>query len=254
MQNNNINVVLIDDENQSRKTLQVLLRDYCPNVKIIGEADSVLAGYQLLQTETPDAVFLDVQMTDGTGFDLLNKISDPSFQVIFTTAFDDFAIKAFQYNAIDYLLKPIDIDDLLRSIKKIDLSNNGSETKTQLSNLLETNNSGEFKKIALSTSEGLHFLELKNIVRLQSEANYTTFHLMDGTRIVVSKTIKNFEKLLTDNDFFRTHKSHIINFKHVTKILREDGGYLLMTDNYKVPISRSKKDEFMKLVKDRFIQ
>jgi two-component system LytT family response regulator len=252
--NNPIRVILVDDEHQSRKTLQSFLQDYCPHVEIIGEADSVLSGYKLLQQESPDAIFLDIQMNDGTGFDLLNKIPNPSFQVIFTTAFDDFAIKAFQYNAVDYLLKPIDVDELMRSVKKIKPHDNGSAFQEQLTNLLETNKTGKFDKIVLSTNNGLHFLELNEIIRLQSEANYTTFYLLEGKRIVVAKTLKSFEELLVGENFFRPHQSHIINLKHVEKILKEDGGYLLMKDDYKIPISRSKKELFMNLVKDRFIQ
>ena len=252
--NKPIRVILIDDEHQSRKTLQSFLQDYCPHVDIIGEADSVLSGYKLLQQESPDAIFLDIQMTDGTGFDLLNKIPNPSFQVIFTTAFDDFAIKAFQYNAVDYLLKPIDVDELMRSVRKIKPLDYGSADQKQLTNLLETNKTGKFDKIALSTNNGLHFLELDGIIRLQSEANYTTFYLLEGKQIVVSKTLKNFEKLLVGENFFRPHQSHIINLKHVEKILKEDGGSLLMKGDCKIPISRSKKELFMNLVKDRFIQ
>jgi two-component system, LytTR family, response regulator len=253
-QQNAIKVVMIDDELQSRKTLRILLQDYCPDVEILGEADGVLSGYKLLQKMTPDAIFLDIHMSDGTGFDLLNKFPNPSFQVIFITAHDDFAIKAFRYNAIDYLLKPINIDDMLAAIKKITPSKIEPGFEERLANLREINKTGRFDKIVLSSNEGLHFLELSNIVRLESEANYTTFHLLDGKRIIVSKTLKTFEELLEGEDFFRPHQSHIINLKCVAKIMREDGGYLLMKDDFKVPISRGKKEQFMNLVKDRFIQ
>lgn len=249
-----IRVIVIDDESQSRKTLQILLKDYCPHVAIIGEADGVLAGYQLLQRESPDALFLDIHMSDGTGFDLLNKIQNPSFQVVFITAYDNFAIKAFQYNAIDYLLKPINVDELLRAIRKIKPATQQPDFKRRLDNLLETNKTGKFDKIAVSSNDGLHFLELSEIVRLESEGNYTTFNLLNGKQVIVAKTLKSFEDLLEDEMFFRTHQSHIINLKYIAKIVKEDGGYLLMKDQGKVPISRSKKDQFMKLVKDRFLQ
>jgi len=249
-----IRVVLIDDESQSRKTLQVLLQDYCPQIEIIGEANGVLTGFKLLQKMTPDVIFLDVHMDDGTGFDLLNKFPNPNFQVIFTTAFDEFAIKAFQYNAIDYLLKPIDVDDMLRAVDKITPSIKEGNYENQIANLLETNKTGRFAKIAIASNEGLHFLELANIIRIESEGNYTTFHLLNGKRIVVAKTLKSFEELLVDEDFFRPHQSHIINLRHVAKILKKDGGYLLMKDDSEIPISRSKKELFMNLVKDRFIQ
>ena len=249
-----IKFAIIDDEPQSRKTLQVLLSDYCPQVEIIGEADGVLAGFKLLQNIEVDAIFLDVQMGDGTGFDLLNKFPNPSFQVIFTTAFDDFAIKAFRYNAIDYLLKPIDIDELLQGVEKISPAEKQSKKDERLINLLESNKTGRFEKIALSSSEGLHFLELKDIVRLESDANYTTFHLVSNEKITVAKTLKNFDQLLSDEVFFRSHQSHIVNLSFVKKILREDGGYLLMEGNSKIPIARSKKEEFLSMVKDQFLQ
>ena len=253
-QSESIQVVLVDDEFQSRKTLRIFLQDYCPQIEVVGEADGVLEGYKLLLKTKPDAVFLDVQMNDGTGFDLLNKFPNPSFQVIFTTAFDEFAIKAFRYSAVDYLLKPIDIDDLIKAVARIKRSNKESGFGAQLTNLVETNKTGKFDKIALSSSDGLHFLELENIIRLESEANYTTFHLVRGKRITIAKTLKNFEELLPKEEFFRPHQSHLINLNYVEKTLREDGGYLMMKDDCKVPISRSKKELFMNLIKDRFIQ
>jgi two-component system LytT family response regulator len=143
---------------------------------------------------------------------------------------------------------------LMRSVRKINRPGNGAASQEQLTNLLETNKTGKFDKIVLSSIDGLHFLELENIVHLQSESGYTTFYLLEGKRIIVSKTIKVFEELLAGEDFFRPHQSHIINLQHVEKILKEDGGYLLMKDDCKIPISRSKKELFMNLVKNRFIQ
>ncbi len=247
-----LRVALIDDEPQSLQTLRIFLNDYCPQVKVIGEADSVLSGYKLLQNTKPDAIFLDVEMGDGTGFDLLKKFRNPAFQVIFTTAFDEFALKAFQVNAIDYLLKPIDIDDLLRAVKKIKPAPKTPVEDKRYENLLETSEKGKFEKIALSTSEGLHFIELKEVVRLQADANYTTFHLASGDKITVAKTLKNFDQLLPDEDYFRPHQSHIVNLAFVKKIIREDGGYLLMEGNFKVPISRSKKEKLLGLIRNSY--
>jgi len=249
-----LKLALIDDEPQSRQTLRSLLGDFCPQIKIIGEADGVLSGYKLLQTLKPDVVFLDIKMGDGTGFDLLNKFPSPPFQVVFTTAFDEFAIKAFRYNAIDYLLKPIDIDELLQAVEKIGKAEKSTDFDERFSNLLEVNKTGQFEKIALSSNEGLHFFELKNIVRLESDANYTTFYLQSGEKLTVAKTLKNFDQLLPGDMFFRPHQSHLVNLSYVKKILREDGGYLLMEGNSKIPIARSKKEEFLNLVKDRFLQ
>ncbi len=212
----------------------------------------MLAGFKLLQEVTPDAIFLDIQMDDGSGFDLLNKFPVPSFQVIFTTAFDQFAIKAFRHSAIDYLLKPIDIDELLRAVGKITPAEQPRRNGKQ-ANLTGDNQIGKFEKIALSSSEGLHFLDLKDIVRLESDANYTTFYLESGGKVTVARTLKNFEELLPNGDFFRPHQSHIVNLTYVKKIIREDGGYLLMDGNCKIPISRNKKEHFLSIVKGRFL-
>ena len=253
MSSSKINAVLIDDEVQSRQTLRIILDDYCKQVCIIGEAESVLSGYTLLRHVQPDVVFLDVHMADGTGFDLLRKFPNPSFQVIFTTAFDDFAIKAFQVNAIDYLLKPIDIDELLRAVGKIKLNPVNTFDNERLGNLLRYSENESFEKIAIPSSEGLHFIELNEIIRLESDANYTTFHLSSGEKITVARTIKNFDLMLPENDFFRPHQSHIVNLSYVKKMLREDGGYLLLTDNSRVPVTRNKKEEFMEIVKKRYL-
>ena len=246
--------VLIDDDPQSRRTLRILLTDYCPDVEIVGEAENVQTGIKLIRQVHTDAVFLDIQMADGTGFDLLDKFPNPSFQVIFTTAFDEFALKAFRYNAIDYLLKPIDIDELMQAVDKITKGDPPAQYSEQIATLLDASRNGKFEKIAVSSNEGLHFLELKDIVRLEADVNYTTFYLRSAERITVTKTLKNYEQLLPEDTFFRPHQSHIVNVNSVLKVLREDGGYLLMRDGARVPVARSKKEEFLNLLKHKFIQ
>ncbi len=246
--------VLCDDEPQSRLTLKVFLNDYCPDVEIVGEADGVMAGIQLIRQARPDVVFLDVEMEDGTGFDLLKKFPNPSFQVIFTTAYNDFALKAFRYNALDYLLKPIDIDELIQAVDRISPGKLSPSHTEQITALLEANHIGRFEKIAVSSNEGLHFLNLKDIVRLESDINYTTFHLASSERITVSKTLKTFEELLPEGEFYRPHQSHIVNLGYVKKVLREEGGYLVMEDGFKIPLSRARKDEFLNLVNGRYLK
>ncbi len=239
-------LIIIDDEANARSILRDFLTSYCPNVEILGEADGVMSGLKLIRQKKPDAVLLDIQMKDGTGFDLLDKFKNPGFQVIFTTAFDEFAIKAFKYNAIDYLLKPINIDELIAAVDKIDARKNGDLPSEQIGGLKEAMKTGQLNRLVLSSSEGLHFVELSEIIRLKSEGNYTTFFLTSKEKIVVSKSIKAFSEILP-NTFFRTHQSHIVHLNFVKKFLREDGGYALTEDNSKVPISRSKKDEFLNL-------
>ncbi|GAB4248138.1 MAG: LytTR family DNA-binding domain-containing protein [Saprospiraceae bacterium] len=249
----NLTAVIVDDEAQSRHTLEALLKEYCPQIELIGSADGVSSGYRLLQRLSPDVVFLDVEMTDGTGFDLLRKVQPPGFQVVFCTAYDEFAIKAFQFNAVDYILKPIDIDELLRAVKKVGTPQNKVQQEKRYEQLLHASEIKKFDKIALSSSDGLHFIDLNDITRLESFANYTTFHLATGAKITVAKTLKNFDLLLPEEQFFRPHQSHIINLEHVKKILREDGGYLVMQDEEKIPISRSRKDKLFEIVKTKFL-
>ena len=244
--------VVIDDEPHSRLTLKIFLKEYCPDVEVAGEADGVMKGVHLIRQVHPDVVFLDVEMEDGTGFDLLDKFRNPAFQVIFTTAYNEFALKAFRYNAIDYLLKPIDIDELIRAVDRIAPGKQSSGYAEQISNISENNRTGRFEKIAVASNEGLHFINLKDIVRLESDVNYTTFYLASSERITVSKTLKNFEELLPGNEFFRPHQSHIVNLTYIKKILRQDGGYLLMEGNSKIPIARSRKEELLSMVKNRF--
>ncbi|MEZ4963475.1 MAG: LytTR family DNA-binding domain-containing protein [Saprospiraceae bacterium] len=246
-------VVVIDDEPQSRQTLKFFLKEYCPDVEFVGEADSVSKGVHLIRQVNPDAVFLGVQLKEGTGFDLLDMFRYPSFQVIFTTAYDEFALKAFKYNAIDYLLKPLDVDELVQAVGRIELGKNPQTYAAQIAALEETNRAGRLEKIAVADNDGLHFLKLQDIVRLESDVNYTTFHLVSGERITVSKTLKNFAQLLPETEFFRPHQSHIININYMEKILREDGGFVLMKDQTRIPIARSKKEELLKMVQDRFL-
>lgn len=240
-----ISVVIIDDETKARTTLKQLLSSVNPTIQVTGEADSVASGLQLLSRLRPDAVFLDIQMEDGTGFDLLDRLRSIDFHVVFATAFDEFAIKAFRYHALDYLLKPIDPDDLLAVCRKLEEKNEHQLSGQQLDRLLQSMQSRRIENLALSTSEGIIYLKLTEIIRLESEGNYTYFHTTAGDRVIVSRTLKEFETLLPEERFFRTHQSHIVNLREVRKMLKEDGGYALMCDDSKVPIARRKKDEFL---------
>ena len=198
-------IVIIDDEADARATLRDFLTSYCPNVEILGEADGMMSGLKLIRTVKPHAVLLDIQMKDGTGFDLLDKFKPPDFQVIFTTAFDEFAVKAFKYNAVDYLLKPISIDELMAATDKISARHQSNISQEQINGVRHSVKTKEFERLALSSSDGVHFVELSALVRLKSDGNYTTFYLVNGEKITVSKPIKHS---LT---FCRFHFSEPIN-------------------------------------------
>ena len=243
-------IVLIDDEPDARRTLRKFLTDLCPQVEIAGEADGVENGYFLICQQKPDAVLLDISMKDGTGFDLLDKFPRPNFKVIFTTAFDDFALKAFKYNTLDYLLKPVTPDELVRAVDKIG-ENHMDEFSMKISNILETARTRRFEKIGLSSQEGLVFLRLDEIVHLEADGNYTTLYLINNERHVVVRPLKEFEDLLPTDQFFRIHQSHIVNVNFVKKYLKEDGGYVLMENGSKVLVARRRKEEFLELLREQ---
>jgi two-component system LytT family response regulator len=242
-----IRVCIVDDEAATRSLLKHFFRDFFPDVELVGEADCVSRGIELLETKSPDLLFLDIQMPDGSGFDLLHHFEQPNFKLIFITAYDQFALKAFQYNAIDYLLKPLEPRALRDAVNKV-LQRSNLPLQPRIKGLREVMENRQADRIALSSAEGYAFYELAEIVRLESSGNYTTFHIQDGHRTTVAKTIKEYEALLPAEHFYRVHQSHIVSLRHVKKVLKEDNGVAVMADGSKVPISRRKKETFIELL------
>ncbi len=245
-----LNTVIIDDEEKSRHTLRQMLSLFCDNVQIIGEAKDVRTGVELLSIVKPDLVFLDIKMPDGNGFDLLEKLEQRNFNLIFTTAYDQFAIKAFKFNAIDYLLKPIDTDELKAAVKKAESSQ--ISNSSNIDNLINNINTAEKKEqqIILSTAEGIHIIKVKNIIRCQADDYYTNFFLNDGRRIMISKTLKEHEELLSEYNFIRPHRSHLVNIAYIKKYVKSDGGYIVLANGTKIPVSRRKKDVIHNYLKE----
>lgn len=243
-------IAIIDDEPDARQALHTMLNMLCPDAEICGEADGVQSGYVLIRQRRPHAVLLDISMEDGTAFDLLDKFPHPEFQVIFTTAHDEFALKAFRYHALDYLLKPINPEALAQAIDRIK-PELPEGIPAQISNLLESARTRQLNKITLTSQEGMVFLQLDQIVRLESEGSYTTFYLLNKERHIITRPMKDFEELLPETVFFRLHQSHIINLFFVKKILREDGGYALLEDGAKVPVARRRKDALMEVLRQQ---
>lgn len=243
-----LRAVIVEDEEKARKNLTALLTEYCPQVEISGSAGTVAEGVELINNQKPVLLFLDVKMRGETGFDLLEKFDQLDFEIIFTTAHDEFALRAFKFNAVDYLLKPIKIDELVSAVnraeQRLSLRNRQDENIRAL--LAAAKNPGPFEKIALPTMEGLVFVKLNEIIRCEASDNYTTFYLTGNQKIMVSKTIKHFEDLLAPHNFFRVHQSHLINLGHIKKYYRGDGGYLVMADGASVMVARRKKETFLK--------
>ena len=244
-----IRTIIIDDERKSRETLLNMIGIYCPKFQIIGEAGNVENGVKLINSIHPQVVLLDIQMPDGTGFDLLRKIKNKNFKLIFITAYEEFAIKAFKFSAIDYLLKPVDPEDLVVTMAKAEKAITSENTHLKLQNLLENIDaiSTENKKIVLKTSDSIHLIKVTDIIRCESSSNYTIFYLTNNTKIMISKTLKEYDDLLTEYDFIRIHQSHLVNAKHIESYEKSDGGSLIMKDKSKVPVSFRKKEHLLKL-------
>lgn len=244
-----LTAAIVDDVAQARATLKEDLATYCPDIEIIGEADGVVTGSKLLNKIKPDVVFLDIQLQDGTGFDILEILGDISFQVIFTTASDEFAIKAFKFSAVDYLLKPVDPDELILAVQKISKVNNSTQENYEL--LLNTvKEQSAPKRLALHTLEKIHVTEIADIVRCESNGNYTTFYFKDGHKLLVTKTLKEYDQMLSEYKFARVHQSHLINAQQIKEFVKVDGGYIVMRDGSKIPVSLRKKSVVMKLLEE----
>lgn len=242
--------IIIDDKKAPQEALETLLGKYCPTVEVIATANNVKEGLQIIERQAPQLVFLDVEMPDGTGFDLLEKLGNIPFKVIFITGHEQYAIKAFKFSAIDYLLKPVDADDLQIAVEKAqkEIKNEVLQLKvgTLLSNIQEF--SDKLKKIVLRDAESIHIVQVAEIVRLEASDNYTIFYLTENRKVVVSKTLKEYENLLAQAGFFRCHQSHLINLNAMTRFDKKDGGSVVMNDQSVVPISKRKKDSLMELL------
>lgn len=238
-----IQSVIIEDVSSNRENLRNLLFKYCPDVDIIGEAEGVESGINLLEKASPDLVFLDVRLQDGTGFDLLEKLENRNFEVIFVTAYDEYALKAFQLNAIDFLMKPIDPGLLKKAVDKISVKSDLSKENERLRNLVNNLNQNDHqKRIAIPLEDKTEFIELKDILHCESDNNYTIFHLVNGKSILVSRTLKKYEIALENLGFIRVHNSHIVRIEAIQSISRRDGGFLILKNGKRLSISRNRRD------------
>lgn len=244
-----IRAVIIDDEINNQELISNLLKSYAENVQVVGMANSVETAYKTINEHNPDLIFLDIQMPDGTGFDLLKKFEKINFKIIFVTAHQEFAIEAFKYSALDYILKPLAPANLLAAVKKMEDTMSSEELNLKLKTLL--NNIAEpiknKKKIVLKTMERIYSVDLDDIIRFESDGGYTKVYLVDGKRIMVSKTMKEYDDLLMDAGFLRVHHSHLINMNHLFCFEKAEG-HVVMKDDSIVPVSNRKKDHLMELL------
>ena len=249
-----VKAIIIEDEKKSRLALLNLLERYCTNVMVQAEANGVQTGIETIRKHKPDVIFLDIQMPDGSGFRLLEQIGNIDFEIIFTTAFDQYAIKAIKYSALDYLLKPIVPQELINAVEKVEArkiaknANLNMNIDVLLDNLKSSTK--ESPKIILSTAEKIHVIKIDDILRCESDNYYTNFFFTDGNKLLISKTLKENESLLKDHNFIRPHKSHLVNAKYIRGYMKHDGGYIVMSDESKIPVSRRKKEAMIEIIND----
>ena len=250
-----IRVVIIDDEQDAINSIELIINEYCFNATVVGNASSATEGREVILDMKPDLVFLDIEMPRGNGFDMLEMLPERNFEVVFITAYNNFAIRAFKSSAIDYILKPIDIDEFVEAVAKAEkrislLKTNPQKGADKYDILLDNIKTSKPSKIMISTSEGQTYIEIINIFRIEADGSYSTLFLNDSKKILVSKNLKEFENMLADNSFYRSHNSHLINLRYVKKYVLKDGGYIEMEDDAIVPISRRRREVFVEKMQE----
>ena len=245
-----IKAIIVDDELGARESLLKMVEKNCKNIEVVAKADSMTTAFEAINKHQPDLVFLDIEMPNGNAFDLLEKFKEIDFDIIFTTAYDHYAIKAIKFSAIDYILKPIDSEELVQAVQRFEEKNVqknmlDKKFKALLSNIRPEN---KLKKVGIPDGDGLIFINLSDIIRCDSDGNYTFFVLTTGKRILASRTLGEYEQMFIDDNFFRVHRSHLINLQHVKKYIKGEGGYVIMGDNSQVEVSRRNKTDFLEIL------
>lgn len=244
-----IKAIIIDDEFSSLQNLQQKLAEFCPSIKIIATAQKPEEAILLINHHKPDVIFLDIEMPKMSGFRMLEEFKEPAFEIIFTTAYNHYAVEAIRIAAFDYLLKPIAIKDLQQAVDRLNKIFN-PQTKERIDVLKSSINDNKTQedKIAISTTEGLEFIPIKNILHIESNSNYSKIFFRDNRTLTVTKLLKDFEDMLVPYHFYRVHNSHLINLNYIQKYLRGNGGRVIMQDGTEIEVARRKKEEFLKMI------
>ncbi|QNL22738.1 response regulator transcription factor [Hyphobacterium sp. CCMP332] len=245
-----INCIIVDDERRGREALSNMISEYCPQIQVLETLESVDQALKAISALKPELVFLDVELQGETGFDLLDMVPKIDFEVIFTTAHEHYALKAIKFSAIDYILKPISTEDLKEAVKKAEEKLSNKSLHENFDILLKNikNSNKKQHKIALASSDGYMFTEVSDILYCTADGNYTYFFTKNTGKILVSKNIKEYEGLLNDHNFFRIHRSHLINMDEVKKYVRGEGGYVIMSDGSSLDVSKRRKEQFISLL------
>jgi two-component system LytT family response regulator len=244
-----LKAILVDDELNSLQNLQFKIREYCPNVKVVAQSQNPEEAIRLIQQHKPDVIFLDIEMPRMSGFKMLEQIPEVDFEVIFITAYNHYAINAIRISAFDYLVKPVAIEDLQQTTER--LGNFSLKKTRERADLLKhnlANPKSQEDNIAIPTNDGLEFIQIKQIIRIESSSNYSKIILQNGHHMLVTRQLKDFEELLQDYRFYRVHHSHLVNLNYIAKYVRGDGGQITMRNGDIIDVSRRKKEVFLKLI------
>ena len=245
-----LRAVIIEDEQKARRILQTLLEDNCKDVEVVGVAEDVPAGVKTIISSKPDVVFLDIELPGFNGFELADFFEEINFEIVFTTAYSEYAIKAFQMSALDYILKPIQIGHLQAAVEKAK-SRKGNQIQEKMQALKENLNSTTPNKIALPIAEGFLFVEQNEIIYLEADNSYTTIYFTNGNKILVSRSLKEFVDIINSPEFFKPHRSYYVNSNHIRQYNRQDSGSLVMDNDHTIYIARDKKQDFIEFMKNK---
>lgn len=250
-----MNVIIVDDEATVRNAIRLLLNEHFPEINILAMAGSIKEGYEAISQSKPDLIFLDIELPDGTGFDLLKKLSPVAFKVIFVTGHQEYALDAIKVSALDYVLKPVDTDELCKAVERAMEIINQADQQLKLQALNENLQSRKvLKRIILHTSDQLQLVSISDIIRAEADSNYTCFNLSGGKRILVSRTIKEFESLLSGSGMIRVHQSHLVNIDFIDRFVKKDGGYLILKDGSKIPVSPNLKKQVLQAMTEHLYE
>mgnify|MGYP001604697631 CR=1 FL=1 len=245
-----MHVLIVDDEKGPRETVKEVIKLYCPEITSVAEAEGVKDAVALIDSHHPDLVFLDIRLKDGSGFDVLKKAATKNLNVIFITAYEEYAISAFRVSALDYLLKPVDADELAAAVKRAERKLQAEHFTERLDAFMTNmqHASQGLKKMTLKTSESIHVVNIDDIVYCEADRNYTVFYLADGEKIVVSRSIGEYEEMLPPHAFMRVHQSFLVNVKHIKRYEKADGGFLVTAFGQQIPVATRKKDQLIQFL------
>ena len=244
-----IRAIIVDDEKNNRESLHLLIKTYTPHIEIVAYCCSAQEARDAIRQHHPNLLFLDIKMPQESGFELLDSLESIDFEVIFTTAYDEYGVRAVKASALDYLLKPIEVTELIQAVQKAKIIIDQKQSNIRMQHLIQNiKESNPNKTIALSLSDRIEFIEIKSIIRCEADNNYTTFYLKNSQKYVVSKTLKEYNELLVPFGFLRVHQSHLINLSEVKSFVKSDGGYILMKDDSQVSISRQRRESVLQVL------